>query len=578
MIGPLDEGIRQRLAADPELGRLIRGLSLSDHFHLYIVVLQRPADAPFIVSAIRTARSYGEESSLHEFSDEAGLDELLGAGPRVTVLDFSRSSQPNRVQDRLRRLNERRNVIVERLGGELVLLLSPMQEKWLARTAPDLWSIRSGLYVIGAPEVDIDLAPFFLVDPSTEKLEPLEAEVDRVRTAVKAEPEDGHLQSQLLRALLSLALAAAGRSPRSVEWAEEALGLAQRSQEETKIARAYAVLGATFNRAGKYELAVKPSRSATDYYRALAKESPRLHRPNLASSLASLGGSLSLNGQTDQARPVLEEAVELYRRLVEARPDAHLGGLAGSIVFLCVALTDFDELERVIRLSQEAANLYLRLNEPTSGVSLKFGRIMSLQLQTRHLALAERFEEAIDAGFSATTAIRKLTAGDTTSQLLAAELRFTTRLLRHHGREAEAALLAQEAVDISRKLMKSSPSLEHCGALADSLVLTAAGLFASSEHSEMVRQAREAVELYRELVVSDPEAKQAMARSLYVLGAALELTRKTVEARRALEEAIPILRDSPNSNEILADALAALTRLEDDGGAPDPPVPTTDKP
>jgi tetratricopeptide (TPR) repeat protein len=156
-----------------EVRRLVRALSLSQRFHLYLIVCSGPRVARATASVLRellaTARGATvalrhlprdpddpspEERLTRESATERVLrplttpDEAGAAHGVVHVVDATGSVADDAWAWCLQRLNERRNVIAQRLHGELLLCVTPAQETQLAAIAPDLWSIRSGTFVV----------------------------------------------------------------------------------------------------------------------------------------------------------------------------------------------------------------------------------------------------------------------------------------------------------------------------------------------------------------------------------------------------------------------------------------------
>ena len=117
------------VSLDPTLARFRRALRRSDRRHLYLLVLERPADAPNTIDLIQAERP---AAPLRLLSAADGIDALAAPqeGAAVTVLDLTLDGgRPELVRELLQRFNERRNLVMERLGGELVILLTPSQER-----------------------------------------------------------------------------------------------------------------------------------------------------------------------------------------------------------------------------------------------------------------------------------------------------------------------------------------------------------------------------------------------------------------------------------------------------------------
>jgi hypothetical protein len=160
--------------------RLLRALTLSKQYHLYIVSCPTPRSADNLVEwlARELPRARGEDVEIERLDphrgrrDSAGLarhevtrhvlEPLLRqdqpARGRIVIVDASRAQEGD--DDAWRwffsRWNEQRNAVQLRLRAELLLLLPPRLTNSFARTAPDVWSTRSGEYE-SAYELDTEL-------------------------------------------------------------------------------------------------------------------------------------------------------------------------------------------------------------------------------------------------------------------------------------------------------------------------------------------------------------------------------------------------------------------------------------
>jgi len=168
------------IRAHAEVRRLVRALSLSQRFHLYLVVCRGPrvarATALVVRESLAAARGTPvdlrwlprdpddpspDERLTRESATETVLrplaapDEASAAHGVVHVVDATGAAADDAWTWCFQRLNERRNVIAQKILGEVVMFVTPEQETLLASIAPDLWSIRSGTFVVDvdAPHV-----------------------------------------------------------------------------------------------------------------------------------------------------------------------------------------------------------------------------------------------------------------------------------------------------------------------------------------------------------------------------------------------------------------------------------------
>jgi tetratricopeptide (TPR) repeat protein len=156
------------LRSDFELEQLIRALSLADRFHLYVLVCVSPRVADIALGVIEERVAEEREQPVeimrldpyrnhrditatipHDLLVKEVLEPLVTSREwperAIVVVDASRAmGRDNDAWGLLfQRMNERRNVIVAKLGRPLVLCIPPRLEPIFARAAPDFWSIRS---------------------------------------------------------------------------------------------------------------------------------------------------------------------------------------------------------------------------------------------------------------------------------------------------------------------------------------------------------------------------------------------------------------------------------------------------
>ena len=236
---------------------------------------------------------------------------------------------------------------------------------------------------------------------------------------------------------------------------------------------------------GDREGALGAAREAVGLYRALAKEFPAAHTPNLAGSLNNLAGFLSAVGDRDEALEAAREAVGVYRGLAEAAPRAYMPDLAMSLNTLAIRLSDVGERCKALGAAKEAVGLYR--------------------------ALAE----------AAPAAYRPDLAGS---------LNNLASFLSDVGDREGALGAAREAVDLYRALAKEFPAA-HTPDLAISLNNLASFLSAVGDREGALGAVREAVRLRRGLAVKYPAPHTPdLAASLRTLAALLSETGQREEA------------------------------------------------
>ena len=169
--------LRDHLREDFALQQLVDGLTLADRFHFYVLLCPSPRVADealgLVLSEVSARRSGGAElfridpylahpdlSKPIEY--ETLIQELLEPlvhpveypANGVVIADASRAIWKDEEAWRgfFGRLNERRNVVVERLHVPLILSMPLWMERVFAETAPDFWAIQSLTAKVEAPE------------------------------------------------------------------------------------------------------------------------------------------------------------------------------------------------------------------------------------------------------------------------------------------------------------------------------------------------------------------------------------------------------------------------------------------
>ncbi len=170
-LGPPEKEAQDEIA----LGQLVTALALSDRFHFYLMICGSPQVAETILSPLRIRVAaerqrpvdvvridpyHGETGtrSAPELIEEV-LELLLAARPDDSPVDLiyvvdatrARSEDDGAWAILFQRMNERRNLLAERLGRPLILCLPPRFETLFAHAAPDFWSIRSLVVAFESP-------------------------------------------------------------------------------------------------------------------------------------------------------------------------------------------------------------------------------------------------------------------------------------------------------------------------------------------------------------------------------------------------------------------------------------------
>jgi tetratricopeptide (TPR) repeat protein len=82
-------------------------------------------------------------------------------------------------------------------------------------------------------------------------------------------------------------------------------------------------LGAGLERVGRYQESLAANKEAVALYRALARDNPAVHQPDLALAVGNLGIVLDHVGRHQEALGATTEATDIYRQLASRDPDLY---------------------------------------------------------------------------------------------------------------------------------------------------------------------------------------------------------------------------------------------------------------
>ena len=74
---------------------------------------------------------------------------------------------------------------------------------------------------------------------------------------------------------------------------------------------------------GRYQEALAAHEEAVALYRALARDNPAVHQPDLAGAVSNLGVGLDGVGRSQEALSARTEATDIYRQLASRDPDLY---------------------------------------------------------------------------------------------------------------------------------------------------------------------------------------------------------------------------------------------------------------
>jgi hypothetical protein len=289
-------------------------------------------------------------------------------------------------------------------------------------------------------------------------------------------------------------------------------------------------LGIRLAAAGQPQAALAPTQEAVDTYHELAKANPGTYLPDLATALNNLGVQMAAAGQRSAAFLPTQEAVTIRRQLAEAKPSAYLPDLATSLNNLGNQLTEAGQRQAGLAPTQEAVDNYRQLVEanPDAYLPSLATALNNLGVQ---LAEARQWQLALAASQEAADAYRQLVEANPDTYLpgLATALNNLGNRLAAAGQPQAALVTAQESVTLRRRLAEANPDAYRSD-LATALNNLGNRLAAAGQPQAALTAAQEAADTYRQLVKANPGAHLAnLATSLK------NLSNHLVEAGRQSE-------------------------------------------
>ncbi|MBA3747858.1 MAG: tetratricopeptide repeat protein, partial [Solirubrobacterales bacterium] len=361
-------------AADNELEwRAIATMTrLADGFTLGFVV----SDLPVLLdeTPARLAAALGEAAvatvTLRAGADDADLLALIGEaakpeGVRVVLVrgaDAVLDPHGERSSAAFARLNFNRSSLAVACPKPLVLLLSTWAMRELVRSAPDLWSWRSGLYRLGASAEEVgDLLASLPVDAAADVRSRRETRRVLRHLAGELEGADERLE---LEALLRLGRVESllGDYDAATEHYDRALQIATGLGNRTTEANSLLGLADIARMLGDLD-------AATEHYdRALQIATGLGDRTTEANSLLGLADIALMRGDLDAATEHLDRALQIAKGLGQRTNEANsLLGLAN----IARMRGDYDTAtEHYDRALQIATGLGQRTNEANSLLGL----------------------------------------------------------------------------------------------------------------------------------------------------------------------------------------------------------------
>ncbi len=476
-------------------------------------------------------------------------------------------------------LNEQRNQLYDRFPHGLLIAIPQPMLAWLAQEAPDLWSVRTGVFELeAATETTPDLLePALQIDLSARQETPSQLswarqDLELARQAMAQQPEA--LEPRRAYALALVRVSEALASQGSSEWEEalavtrEATGILQPLAEahpevfKPDLAKSLNNLASLLSRLGYLEVALKTARGVVEIRRELAQAHPDACQPDLAQSLHNLANHLSKGGLRKDALAAAREAVDLYRELAQRRPDTFRSGLAMSLNIQAKLLSELGQSDAALEVAREAVDIYRKL---AKAIPNAFQHYLAMSLNNLANCLSElgQREGALEAARETVNIRRDLTKAhpDRFQSELAGSLNNLASFLGDMGQPEEALGAAKEAVSLYRDLAQTHRDALRPN-LASSLNTLANRLSNLGQRQKALEAVEEALELYHELATDHPDIfRPNMAKACLTLGRIHREAENWASASSAFTEGLraltPPFRQLPQAFLSLMNALAA---------------------
>lgn len=341
-------------------------------------------------------------------------------------------------------------------------------------------------------------------------------------------------------------------------------------------------LAAHLNEAGQPRDALRAHAEAIEEYRAMAQHDASAHLPDLAMALNSYAISLAQLNCGDEALAACQEAVAIHRTVEASDPGTHLDGLAQALNTLGARLSENGLHNHAVAVGEEAVTVARRLSEHDRDAHV-YLLATTLNSYSAHLRRAGR--DSLGAAAEAVRLYRTLAKTNPRGNLprVAGALANLAGHLGSVGRHHEALQSLQEAIEIYEHLPddirkgflpreaqtlsnlgnrlaalhRPEKAAEACGRAVELMIALAADsavhlaglarcranyaarLATLGQFHDAVREATDAVQIYRELADLRPgRYEREFSGMLATLGSVQVMTEDYHAAARTLAEAI----------------------------------------
>jgi tetratricopeptide (TPR) repeat protein len=345
--------------------------------------------------------------------------------------------------------------------------------------------------------------------------------------------DDPQARSDLAGCLSSLSafLAETGEDRESREAAEEAVGLARETGDQSPVlAEALTTLTVRLGHVGRLDDALAAADEAVRIYEGLAAHDPGFV-PDVALAASNLASVLLDAGRYGEALSHAQKALKIRRALVRVSP-SYRSALANSLVTVANLLGDAGRPSEALDLTREVVEI--RQAEVSDNPRLIDGLANALDAMAVFAKQANDDGTALAASGQAVEILREASTGNR------AFLPDLAKALTNHGAmasdSAEALRSLTEAVRIHRDLAGANDAFQPD--LAASLDNLASVLAEAGRTEEALVPALEAVKIRRRLAASRKAWQPDLSGALHNLANRLE---ETGRAREALDASVEIL-------------------------------------
>ena len=264
---------------------------------------------------------------------------------------------------------------------------------------------------------------------------------------------------------------------------------------------------------GEEQLAEALLEPAVSIMRQLVPTNEVVYGPQLAEALDTLATAEAAQGKFDEALNASDESIVLWRKAVKVSPETALPNLNHVLLHEAQFLVLADQIEPAQKAADEASNVARQIEAIHLPVSQEV-KAATLAVQARVALHKKDWQRAQELGGQSVTIYQELAKTDPSV------LPHEVEVLKDQGEafakdnktaQAESSYLAM--LKVIRQLAASDPD-RYQGTVGEGLIEVATFEGDNGNLDQALRDAREAVEVFRKLRQSDEEWASMLAKSL----------------------------------------------------------------